>query len=62
MNGSRKLSYCADSVRYTSNRPRPKITTDCVPAFISSSDCPAQAYDMPGGSVRSARSCIASSA
>jgi hypothetical protein len=41
MNGSRKLSYSADNVRYTSRRPITKITPACDPALISSSDCPA---------------------
>ena len=40
MKGSTKLSYCADSVRYTSNKPNPNSSADWLPDLISSSESP----------------------
>ena len=40
MNGSTKLSYCAESVRYTTKTPRPNRMIVVRPEASSSSEIP----------------------
>src|SRR5205085_7373634 len=42
INGSTKLSYCADNVRYTTSVPSPNRISDVPPDCSSSSDNPVQ--------------------
>ena len=61
MKGSAKLSYCAESVRYTTSSPSPKMMIALPLASTSSSASPVQLKVMPCSMFCLASSSIAAS-